>query len=261
MRKSMQFAKNSYLFFIYLFLYLPIGVLIFLSFNDAKYSMIWHGFTWHWYQQLFQDSSLWSAAGHSFIVATLASSVASAFGLIAAATLYRYKFWGRRFLYILIFILIIAPDIVLGTALLILFSVINMPLGFWSLLLAHITLCVPFVTVTIYSRISDLDRNIFEAAKDLGASESMIFLRIITPLLLPAIVSGWLLSFTLSLDDVIISYFVSGPEFQILPLQIFSMVRMGINPEINALCSILFAATAFIVMAAQLIIQKPKRSF
>jgi spermidine/putrescine transport system permease protein len=129
-------------------------------------------------------------------------------------------------------------------------------LGFFTLLFAHITFCIPFVAVTVYSRITGLDKNIFEAARDLGAKDFTIFLRIIIPLLWPAIIAGWLLSFTLSLDDVIISYFVTGPDFQILPLQIFSMVRLGVTPEVNALCSVMFTVTLFIVIISQLMLRK-----
>lgn len=261
MREKFGFVKTSYLGLIYSFLYLPIIILIFLSFNNAKYSMVWHGLTWAWYQQLFQDQALWLATMHSLLIAIIASSVAVSLGLLAATSLYRYRFWGRSFLYALIFILIISPDIVMGTSLLVLFSLVDMPLGFWSLLLAHISFCMPFVTVTIYSRLTDIDKNIFEAAKDLGAKDSLIFFKIIIPLLLPGIIAGWLLSFTLSLDDVVISYFVSGPQFQILPLEIFSMVRSGINPEINALCSILFGVTIILVSISQLFTNSQTRKY
>jgi spermidine/putrescine transport system permease protein len=156
----------------------------------------------------------------------------------------------------LLFILIVSPDIVMAISLLILFSTLKVELGFWTLLLSHITFCLPFVAVTVYSRISSFDKFIFEAAKDLGASDPVIFMRIIVPLLWPAILVGWLLSFTLSLDDVIISYFVTGPDFQILPLQIFSMVRLGVKPELNALCSVMFGLTLLIVLVTQFALRK-----
>jgi len=131
-----------------------------------------------------------------------------------------------------------------------------MRLGFWSLLLSHITFCIPFVAVTVYSRLTGLDKNIFEAARDLGASDLISFRRIIIPMLWPAILAGWLLSFTLSLDDVIISFFVTGPDFQILPLYIYSLVRIGLKPELNALCSVMFVITLLIVVIFQLILPK-----
>lgn len=246
----------TYLSAIYLFFYIPIIVLIAYSFNKAQYSLIWHGFSMRWYQELFSDKDLWVAVGHSFVLGIVAATIATCIGGLAAVCLYRYEFFGRRVLYGLVFILILSPDIVMGISLLILFSLIKISLGFWSLSLAHITFCIPFVVVTVYSRIVSFDQYIFEAAKDLGAKDTVIFTRIILPLLWPALLAGWLLSFTLSLDDVIISYFVAGPDFEILPLKIYSMVRLGVKPEINALCSITFLLTLVAIVLAQLIGRK-----
>lgn len=251
-----RLSKFAYLAAIYLFFYFPIAILILYSFNNSQFSLLWRGFTWNWYQQLLTDSDLWQVAINSLIVGVFSASIATIMGTLAAVSLYRYQFYGRRLLHSLVFILIVSPDIVMGISLLILFTTFNMPMGFWTLLLAHITFCIPFVTVTVYSRMAGLDKNIFEAAKDLGAGDLMIFIRIIVPLLWPAILAGWLLSFTLSLDDVIISFFVTGPDFQILPLKIFSMVRLGVNPEINALCSVMFGLTLLIVIASQLVLRK-----
>lgn len=254
MRKSL--FPNIYLTLIYLFFYIPIIILVVYSFNNSQYSLLWHGFTWQWYNQLFSDSDLWVATWHSFFLGISAATVSTIVGLLAAVSLYRYKFWGRSFLNGLVFILILSPEIVSGAALLILFTFLHMQLGFMTLFLAHASFCIPFVIVTTYSRLVSFDKYIFEAAKDLGASDWVIFLRILLPLLWPALFAGWLLSFTLSLDDVIISYFVSGPEFQILPLQIYSMVRSGIKPEINALCSVLFCVTLVIIILSQLSLRK-----
>lgn len=247
---------NSYLTAIYLFFYIPIIVLIIYSFNNAQYSLLWHGFTLHWYNELFTDSGLWIAALHSLSLGFTAATVAMCIGGLTAITLFRYDFFGRKLLNGLIFILILSPDIVMGISLLILFSLTKLTLGFWSLLLAHITFCIPFVVVTVYSRIISFDEYIFEAAKDLGAKDSVILSRIIIPLLWPALLAGWLLSFTLSIDDVIISYFVAGPDFEILPLKIYSMVRLGVKPEINALCTVTFALTLLLVFLSQLALRK-----
>jgi len=254
-----RISKLSYLMAIYLFLYTPIFVLIAYSFNDSSYSLLWNGFTLHWYESLLQNIHLQVVALHSLIVGVLAATGATAIGTLAAVSLYRYKFFGKKLLHGLIFVLIISPDIVTGISLLILFSTLKIDLGFWTLLLSHITFCIPFVTVTIYSRLMGQDKNIFEAAKDLGATEGTIFVKILIPLLLPAILAGWLLSFTLSMDDVIISFFVTGPDFDVLPLKIFSMVRVGIKPEINALCSIMFGLTLAIVLTYQLLTWKKQR--
>ncbi|EKD72587.1 MAG: Spermidine/putrescine transport system permease protein PotC [uncultured bacterium] len=246
----------SYLTAIYLFFYIPIIVLIVYSFNNAQYSLLWHGFSFRWYYELFADTDLWIAVSHSLILGVLAATIAMCIGSLAAISLYRYVFWGRNVLYGLIFILILSPDIVMGISLLILFSLVKVPLGFGSLLLAHITFCIPFVVVTVYSRIVSFDHYIFEAAKDLGATDTVILTRVILPLLWPALLAGWLLSFTLSLDDVIISYFVAGPDFEILPLKIYSMVRLGVKPEINALCSVTFMLTLILIIISQLSLRK-----
>ncbi len=251
-----RIGKISYASLVYLFLYLPIAIVIAYSFNNSTYSLLWHGFTMKWYQMLWHDSDLQVVAVHSLTVGILAATIASILGTLAAVSIYRYRFLGKKILYGLIFVLIITPDIVTAVSLLLLFTLIKMPLGFFTLLLAHITFCMPFVTVVVYSRINSMDRAIFEAAKDLGATDFMIFHRIIIPLLWPAILAGWLLSFTLSLDDVIISYFVTGPTFEILPLTIFSQVRVGVKPEINALCSVLLILTLFIVVVSQLALRK-----
>lgn len=248
--------KKYYLALIYLFFYIPIITLIVYSFNNTQYSLVWHGLTFRWYKELFADHDLWIATWHSFILGIGAATVATLIGLLAAVSLYRYRFFGRNILNGLVFILILSPEIVMGASLLILFTLLNMPLGFLTLLISHISFCIPFVIVTTYSRLVSFDKNIFEAAKDLGAHDGVIFLRIILPLLWPALFAGWLLSFTLSLDDVIISYFVSGPEFEILPLQIYSMVRAGIKPEINALCTVLFGVTLTFIVLSQLSLKK-----
>lgn len=246
----------SYLTLVYLFFYIPIIVLIVYSFNNTQYSLLWNGFTWEWYQELFADRDLWIATWHSFFLGITAATIASCIGLLAAVILYRYRFFGRNFLNGLVFILILSPEIVTGASLLILLTLLQLPLGFMSLLLSHISFCIPFVIVTTYSRLVSVDKNIFEAAKDLGANDWLIFARIILPLVWPALFAGWLLSFTLSLDDVIISYFVAGPEFEILPLRIYSMVRSGIKPEINALCTVLFSVTLVLIVLSQLALKK-----
>lgn len=251
MSYSLKKSSAAYLSLIYLFFYIPILVLVVYSFNSSQYSLRWHGFSTQWYVELYNDRDLWVATWHSFLLGITSATAATFIGMLAAISLYRYRFFGRQLLNALIFVLILSPEIVMGAALLILFTLFNLPLGFLSLFFAHVSFCIPFVIVTVFSRLVTFDKNIFEAAKDLGATDSLIFRRILVPLLWPALLSGWLLSLSLSLDDVIISYFVSGPEFQILPLRIYSMVRSGIKPEINALCTVLFAVTLVLVIIAQ----------
>lgn len=254
--RTRHLAQSSYLGFIYLFLYLPIFIVIFFSFNSARFSLVWHGATLDWYRALMNDSDMIQVALNSLIVGVSAATLATTLGALATISLFRYRFLGKQAIHGLLFVMIIIPDIVTGIALLLLFRGLHLPLGFWSLLLAHTTFCIPFVFITANGRLSGIDKHIIEAARDLGAPEHTIFFRIMIPLLLPALLSGWLLSFTLSLDDVIISYFVAGPSFEILPLKIFSLVKVGVSPEVNALSSLIFALTLLLVGAAQFLMRK-----
>lgn len=251
-----KFVKSSYFLFIYVFLYLPVVVLIVYSFNDARFSSLWHGATLKWYVDLFHDTALLSITRNSFVVASLSATLASIIGALGAVAIFRYRFFGKKLLNSMIFVLILVPDLVFGISLLILYAMAKIKLGFITLLIAHITFCLPFVVITILSSLHGVNKKIFEAARDLGASDLVIFVKIILPLILPAVIAGWLLSFTLSLDDVIISFFVSGPSFQILPLYIFSQVHLGITPEINALCSLIFVVTVILVLLSQFLLRK-----
>lgn len=248
-----RFFKLAYTCLIYAFLYLPILVVIGYSFNNSERSLLWRGFTSKWYLILVHDTGLMTVAWHSLIIALLAATFATLLGTLTATALNKYRFVGRKVLTAMIYLLIIAPDIVLAVALLLLYNVLKMPLGFWSLLIAHVTFCLPFVTIIVNTKFKSLDKNLVEAAKDLGANDTTIFLKIMLPLLMPALLAGWLMSFTLSLDDVIISFFVTGPGFEILPLRIFSMARLGVSPELNALCTVILLITLFTVVGSQLL--------
>ncbi|MFA5960126.1 MAG: ABC transporter permease subunit [Tatlockia sp.] len=241
-------AKKSFLSLIYILLYLPILVLVIYSFNKAKFSLQWQGFSWRWYVELFHDKGLWAAFFNSVLLGLSASIIATTLGLLTCVHLFLFRSKHRRILYSLLLLLIIIPDLVLGVALLLFFNVSNIPLGFTSLLIAHITFCLPFILLTINSRIHTLDPNIYFSALDLGASRAIALRKILLPLLWPAVLSAFLLCFTLSFDDVIISYFVAGPDFAILPLTIFSLVRAGVTPELNALCSITLVLSMTLVI-------------
>lgn len=185
-----------------------------------------------------------------------AATLATIVGGLTAIALYRYRFRGKQAVSGMLFIVMMSPDIVMAVSLLALFMVVGISLGFWSLLLAHVTFCLPYVTVTIFSRLNGFDSRMLEAAKDLGASEVTILRKIILPLALPAVVSGWLLSFTISLDDVVVSSFVSGVSYEILPLRIFSLVKTGVTPEVNALATIMIVLSLALVVLSQLITRK-----
>ena len=191
-------------------------------------------------------------------IAFFSATLATIIGGLTAIALYRYRFRGKQAVSGMLFIVMMSPDIVMAVSLLALFMVVGISLGFWSLLLAHVTFCLPYVTVTIFSRLNGFDARMLEAAKDLGASEVTILRKIILPLALPAVVSGWLLSFTISLDDVVVSSFVSGVSYEILPLRIFSLVKTGVTPEVNALATIMIVLSLLLVVVSQFIGRKHK---
>lgn len=246
-------VRFSFMALVYAFLYLPIIVLIVNSFNANKFGMKWGGFTTKWYETLVNNDSLMQAAWHSLNVAVFSATAATIIGSLTAVALFRYSFKGKGAVNGMLFVVMMSPDIVMAISLLALFLVLGAQLGFFTLLIAHITFCLPFVVVTVYSRLNGFDVKMLEAAKDLGASEWVILKQIILPLAKPAVAAGWLLSFTLSLDDVIISSFVTGPTYEILPLKIYSMVKVGISPEVNALATVMLIVSLVLVAISQLL--------
>ncbi|WP_119469061.1 spermidine/putrescine ABC transporter permease PotC [Vibrio cholerae] len=250
MGRSIRF---SFMSLVYLFLYLPIIVLIANSFNENKFGIKWGGFTTKWYHALMNNDSLMQAAWHSINVAVFSATAATLIGSLTAVALFRYQFKGKKVVSGMLFVVMMSPDIVMAISLLALFLVMGAKLGFFTLLIAHITFCLPFVVVTVYTRLNGFDVKMLEAAKDLGAGEWVILKKIILPLAKPAVAAGWLLSFPLSLDDVIISSFVTGPTYEILPLKIYSMVKVGISPEVNALATVMLVVSLVLVVASQLL--------
>ena len=246
------------LLFVYIYLYTPIFILIGNSFNGSKYGLKWKGFTTKWYELLWNNDTLLQAAFNSITIAVFASSIAVVFGTLCAVALFKHQFKGKKFISGLLFVVMMSPDIVMAISLLALFIILGLDLGFVTLLIAHITFCIPFVVITVYSRLSNFDNAILDAGKDLGASEATIFRRIILPIAKPAIIASWLLSFTLSLDDVIVSSFVTGPSFEVLPLKIYSMVKVGVSPEVNALATVMILISISFVVAAGLVNKSEK---
>ena len=249
------FAKG-YLSLIYLLLYLPIIVLVVMSFNESKMGYNWGGFSFKWYESLFNNQAMLDAFWHSIVLGLIAATVSTLIGTLTAMALHRYDFRGKGLLNGLLFVLMMSPEIVLAISLLALFLLIGLQLGFVSLLIAHITFCLPFVVITVFARLSSLDERLMEAARDLGASESTMIRTVLIPVILPAVMAGWLLAFTLSLDDVVVSTFVTGPSYEILPLRIYSMVRVGLKPEVNAVGTLLLAASLVLVIMSQLLLRK-----
>lgn len=254
--KLANIAAKSYLGLIYTLLYLPIIVLVVMSFNKSKVGYHWGGFSLKWYESLFNNQAMLDAFWHSIVLGLVAATVSTLIGTLTALALHRYSFRGKVLLNGLLFVLMMSPEIVLAISLLALFLLIGMQLGFVSLLLAHITFCLPFVVITVFARLSSLDERLMEAARDLGATESTMVRTVLIPVILPAVLAGWLLAFTLSLDDVVVSTFVTGPSYEILPLRIYSMVRVGLKPEVNAIGTLLLAASLILVIISQLLLRR-----
>ncbi|EKT60749.1 spermidine/putrescine ABC transporter permease PotC [Providencia burhodogranariea] len=243
--------RGGFMAIIYAYLYIPIIILIVNSFNESRFGINWQGFSTKWYELLMNNDSLLQAAGHSLTMAVISATFATIIGTLTAVALFRYRFRGKPFVGGMLFVVMMSPDIVMAISLLVLFMILGVSLGFWTLLFSHITFCLPFVVVTVYARLKDFDVKMLEAARDLGAGEFTILRKIILPLALPAVVAGWLLSFTLSMDDVVVSSFVTGPSYEILPLKIYSMVKVGVSPEVNALATILLLMSLILVCLSQ----------
>jgi putrescine transport system permease protein len=227
------------------FLYLPIVLLIIYSFNESKLVTVWAGFSTKWYVALFQNQGLMDAAWVTARVAFISASVATVLGTLAALALTRYtRFRGRLLFSGMVFAPLVMPEVITGLSLLLLFVAMGLDRGFLTVTLAHITFTMCFVAVVVQSRLITFDRSLEEAAMDLGATPVRTFFQVTLPVILPAIVSGWMLAFTLSLDDLVIASFASGPGATTLPMKIYSQVRLGVTPEINAACTLLIAVVA-----------------
>jgi spermidine/putrescine transport system permease protein len=241
---------------VFAFLYVPILLLVVYSFNDSKLNLHWVGFTTKWYGLLFQNEVLIRAFKNSLIVAGATTALSVFIGTSAAWLLYRYRFPAQQLIGLLIFIPMVMPEVLMGVSLLVLFVSLGIPLGYGTLIIAHTTFCFPFVLVGVQARLQGLDPALEEAAQDLGAPPLKAFWLVIVPYLMPAIVAGALMSFTLSFDEYIVTVFTSGADSQTLPLKVYGMVRVGLNPQLNALSTLFIAATAVLVIASQVFTRK-----
>ena len=236
------------------FLYLPIVLLVIFSFNASKLVTVWGGFSTRWYVSLFYNQGLMDAAWVTIRVGLVSASVATVLGTLGALALTRYtRFKGRVLFSGMIFAPLVMPDVITGLSLLLLFVAIDLDRGLLTVMLAHITFTMCFVAVVVQSRLVTFDRSLEEAAMDLGAPPVKTFFQITLPVIMPAIVSGWMLAFTLSLDDLVIASFTSGPGATTLPMKIYSQVRLGVTPEINAACTILIGLVTVGVIAASVV--------
>jgi spermidine/putrescine transport system permease protein len=242
---------------VYLFLHLPILVLMVFSFNDSKFSVDWRGFTLQWYRSLLERPDILGGLRVSLIVGTLATLISAVLGTMVALALARHRFRGRRALEAFLYVPIVTPEIVVGISLLILFALIELPLGITTITIAHVAFCISFVVIVVLARLEGMDQNLEEAAMVLGADELTTFWKITVPQLWPGILAGALLAFTLSFDDFVITSFVSGSGSSTLPIVVYGMVRRNVEPSINAISTIILLVTAvFIYLADRLVRQK-----
>ena len=233
------------------FLYLPIVVLVIYSFNDSRLVSVWGGWSVRWYRVLLQDRAILEAARISIGIAFMSAALATVLGTFAAYALSRAgRFRGRTLFSALVYAPLVVPEVITGLSLLLLFVAIGLDRGFWTVTIAHTTLTLCFVTVIVQSRLSGIDRSVEEAAMDLGCPPLRTFLTVTLPIAAPAVAAGVLLAFSLSLDDLVIATFTTGPGATTLPIRIYSDVRLGVKPEINAICTLMIAAVAIAVMIA-----------
>ncbi len=232
----------------YLFLFLPLVVLVVFSFNAGHSSAIWKGFSFDWYRVLFQDRYIFTALRNSLIVATSAGLISTVLGTLAGLILVRRTFKGKEIFSTLMLSPLVLPEIVLGVSFLVFMVFLNIKLGFFSLIMGHIILTLPYATLIVRAAAAGLDASLEEAAADLGANEGRVFQYVTFPLLLPGIMAAFLLTFTISLDDFVISMFASGVGTTTLPLQIFSLLKVGITPEINALGTVLIMFNLVLIL-------------
>jgi spermidine/putrescine transport system permease protein len=243
-------------FFVYAFLYAPILIVVAYSFDSSKLAVAWTGFTWQWYQQLFQDDVLLAALKNSLIVASVSVAASVVMGTMAAVGLSRYRFPGSELVRILTMLPVIIPEVAMAVSALTLFVAMGIHLGLETIIVSHIVFCVAYITLVVLGRLQGVDPRLEEAARDLGATPVMAFFKVTLPLLIPGILSGALLAFVLSLDDFVITQFTAGVGSTTLPLWIYSSVKFGVSPEINALSTIMILITAAALAISQLVREK-----
>ncbi|MDR2426740.1 MAG: ABC transporter permease subunit [Endomicrobium sp.] len=238
---------------IFIFLYAPIGIVILFSFNSSRRNIVFEDFTLKWYVEMFSNEALLDSFFTTLIIASASTLIAAVIGTLTAIAMFRYKFKGKTMIDALLYVPMVIPEIVLGISLLSSFALAHVPLGFISLIIAHATFSIPFVVFTVKARLSGFDRSLEEAAMDLGANRIRVLTGITIPVILPGIISGAALAFTLSIDDFIISFFTTGASTITFPLKVMESVRSGIRPDVYALSTLIMLATFSAVMITQIL--------
>lgn len=256
--KNRTKLPNIYLGVILVIMYLPIVLTVFYSFNESKISSIWGGFSLKWYEELMRDRDLKEALRNSLILAALSCSASAVIGTLGAVGMSRIQSKSKGIVEYISTIPIMIPEIILGMVFLAFFSLLGLPFGMTTLVLAHTTFCIPYIFMMVKARLIGMDKSLEEAARDLGASPVRAFFDIVLPLIMPAIASGMLLAFAMSFDDVVISIFVTGPKTNTLPIKIYTKMKTGVTPEINALSTVILVVTVFLLFLSSRIKKKQK---
>ena len=231
----------------YVFLYAPLAIVVLFSFNDSRLNAQWVGFTFAWYEKLLHNEAMLIAARNSLVIALAAAAVSTVLGTMAGFALHRYR---PRLLPALVLATIAIPEILMGVSLLIFFVLLNITLGMLSITLAHITFCIGFVALVVRARLAGMDESLTEAARDLGATPAQAFRWVTLPLIMPGVIAGALMAFTLSLDDFVITFFTAGAGSTTLPLQIYTMVKIAVTPEVKAVSTLLMLVTLTLILVA-----------
>lgn len=251
--KNRTVLPNVYLAVLMILMYLPIVLVIVFSFNESKLSVRWDGFSWRWYETLFADRAMFESLVNSLILGGSASLAAAVIGTLGAVGSSKVELPGKGAIEYLSTLPMMIPEIILGMVFMVFFSLIGLPFGMMTLIIAHTAFCIPYVFMLVRARLVGMDKSLEEAALDLGASKIYAFFTVVLPLIAPAIASGMLLSFAMSFDDVIISMFVTGVDSNTLPLRVYSQIKTGVTPEINALCTLILLVTVLILTLAAII--------
>ncbi len=247
LRRARPYALWAAAGFAYAFLYLPLVIVVVYSFNDSRLNAEWVGFTLDWYRKLMDNNEMLIAAGNSLLIALVASLASTVLGTMAGIAMYRYRL---RLLPVLVLTPIAIPEILMGVSLLIFFVLLNFTLGLVSVALAHIAFCIGFVAIVVRARMSGMDESLVEAARDCGATPWRAFVHVTLPLIMPGVIAGALMAFTLSIDDFVITFFTAGAGTVTLPLQIYSMIKIAVTPEVNAVSTLLMLLTLVLIVIA-----------
>ena len=247
----MKWIKRSYVSLILLIMYAPVAVLMVFSFNDSKLP-IWKGFTMDWYTKVFSDTGIKQAILYTILVAAISSLIATVIGTLAAMGIHRMSGWQKRLAINITYIPMLSPDIVIGISLMMLFNVLHIPFGLPSLIISHITFSIPYVIFSVMPKLKQMNYNLYEAALDLGATPGYAFKKVILPEIMPGVLAGTFIAFTLSIDDFVVSFFNKGAGVDTLPIKIYAMARKGVNPTINAVSTLMFATIIIVLIISNL---------